>query len=47
MSVDTDTASHHANALTQPHPLAASAQSSLLILPPTLAPGATTGRSSP
>ena len=47
ISVDTETASHHPSMLTQPHPLAASAQSSLLTLPPTLAPGASTGRSSP
>ena len=31
ISVDTDTASHHASTLSQPHPLPASAQSSLLI----------------
>jgi hypothetical protein len=47
ISVETATASHHPNTLTQPHPFAASAQSSLLILPPTLAPRASTGRSSP
>ena len=47
ISVETDTASHHPSKLTQPHPLAASSQSSLLILPPTLAPRASTGCWSP
>ena len=43
ISVETDTASHHPIKLTQPHPLAASAQSSLLTFPPTLAPRTITG----